>query len=237
MDKPFTISQDVFKKRHPDITVIPLLEHEPHTSVQLDAFVGDTHLNAIGVAAAYEKCKLVCIALASPLNVVVFRFSAPKSSSGKQSKKNKIPAISPARATLAEILGDSQLQKHGLNLDRLATSLFLDHQLRLAEGFDLRTLAPMKKQKKGPLEDLVKALGGWEMLTNRDILRDLFSNERYSVQATGLLAMRAWACVMAGTRANAASEVARSLKYNTVDFNVLVRQTSNLSDMFSQTFL
>jgi hypothetical protein len=221
MDKPFTISQDIFKRHHPDITVIPLLEHEPYTSVQLDAFVGDTHLNAIGVAAAYEKCKLVCVALASPLNVVVFRFSTPKSNNGKYSKKKTL-AISPARATLAEILSDPQLQKHGLNLDRLATSLFLDHQLRLAEGFDLRTLAPVKKQKNSPLETLAKALGGWEMLTNRDILRDLFSNERYSVQATGLLAMRAWACVMAGTRANAASEVARSLKYNTVDFNVLV---------------
>jgi hypothetical protein len=232
MDKPITISQDVFKKHHPDVTVIPLLEHESETSVQLDAFLGDTHLNAIGVAAAYEKCKLVCVALASPLTVVVFRFCSSQSET-KQSKKKQLTApMSPGRGTLAEILTDPHLQKHGINMDRLVTSLFLDYQLRLSQGFDLRSLVRERKRKLSPLDDLAEAVGGWDTLASKDVIQNLLASEEYSSQATRVVAMRAWMCIMAGTRPKVASDIARAPKYNTDTFTTTVRYLHDIIELF-----
>jgi hypothetical protein len=232
MDNPFTISQDVFRQRHPDITVIPLSEHESDTSVQLDAFLGDTHLNAIGVAAAYEKCKLVCIALASPLTVIVFRFSSPQSETKQSKKKHNTASMSPGRGTLAEILTDPQLQKHGFNMDRLVTSLFLDYQLRLSQGFDIRSLVRERKRKMSPVDDLAGALGGWDTLASKDVIRGLFTDEEHNSQATRALAMRAWACIMAGTRPMVAQLIAAAPKYNTDTFTVTVRYSYNRLEFF-----
>jgi hypothetical protein len=232
MDTPFTVSQDVFKESHPEITVLPLLEHDPETSVQLDAFLGDTHLNAIGVAAAYEKCKLVCIALASPLTVVVFRFAPTQTAGSQQPKKKKQSTafVSPARGTLAEILTDPGLEKHGLYMDRLVASLFVDHQLRLSHGFDLRFLAKERKGKISPLDDLTEAVGGWDSLASRDAIRDLLVNEEYDIEATRAVAMRAWTCIIASTRAKVAADVDRAPKYNTDTFSVTVRYVRAMID-------
>jgi hypothetical protein len=216
----FLLTPDVFRQPGPQLVVVS--SHESEIATVLDCFLGSVTDASVGIAGAYDKCALTCLALASSSRVLLVRFAKP---SNKKSKPHKgkgkpcVTAVSPGRALLArQILCAAGTRKFGLHLDRLVTSLFLDLDLRMADGVDIIALAPPKKALHSTLDGIVNALGGWSALGERQRVVKVTTDERFDAGDLSSLAVRAWASLQRGTVAATTKLLATSLRYNTVPF-------------------
>jgi hypothetical protein len=224
----FLLTPDVFRQPSPQLLVVS--SHENEIATVLDCFLGSVTDASVGIAGAYDKCALTCLALASSSRVLLVRFVKPgkkKSKLCKGKEKPCVTAFSPGRALLArQILCAAGTRKFGLHLDRLVTSLFLDLDLRMADGVDIIALTPPKKALQSTLDGIVGALGGWGALGERQRVVKVTTDERFDAGDLSSLAVRAWACLQRGTMAATAKLLATSLRHNTVTF---LRQVSPYS--------
>jgi hypothetical protein len=224
----FLLTPDVFRQPGPQLLVVS--SHENEIATVLDCFLGSVTDASVGIAGAYDKCALTCLALASSSRVLLVRFVKPSKKKSKLCKGKEQPLVAPippSRALLTrKILCAAGTRKFGLHLDRLVTSLFLDLDLRMADGVDIIALAPPKKALQSTLDGIVGALGGWGALGERQRVVKVTTDERFDVGDLSSLAVRAWACLQRGTVAATAKLLATSLRHNTVPF---LRQVSPYS--------
>jgi hypothetical protein len=232
MDRPFPLHQDVFKAPAPPIQVTPVHEGDANAPALLAALLDALGDAPLGLAGAYDKCKLTHIALAAPEAAVILRFAAPGKSKSKKAKARPAPTCA-GRTALTALL-TSPTVKLGTNVDRLAVALFLDHGLRLAGAADVFDLAPPKTRG-----EIVGALGGPGVLGDLDRVKRVFASEGFSAQEVPMLALRAWACGTAGARDGVATALAQAPRYNTSSIALEVRLPTPLSrqpaDPFSRS--
>jgi hypothetical protein len=195
----FHFEQDMFKHSQPPITVTSI--HENEALKHLPDF--------LGVAGAYDKCRLAMLALASDTNVLLVRLS-----SGKTPNKDQ-PSARPGRHALCRsLLEVGSYRKAGFNADRLALALFGDLNARIDEFIDLRVLSPAQKSAKESLNTIAQALGGWELLL-RPRFRQVFADEKYQPDDLKSLALRAWASYKAAVSVRAIEPLDHAPKIDT----------------------
>jgi hypothetical protein len=216
-DSTFDIQQYIFKDPQPPITVNTIQENQLPT--QLPLFLKSTEASTVGVAGAYDKCRLVVLALASGSHVLLVRLGSGNS----KSKSQRV--TSPGRQALHRLLFESiSIRKVGFNADRLTLALFMDHGLRIRNLVDLAVLATNAKGSgPGFLNTIIQALGGWKVLGARGKVAKLFENEKYFASALDLLAMRSWASHHVAVPGEAIAQLEKALAYNTIDFPEPVR--------------
>ncbi|TFK50015.1 hypothetical protein OE88DRAFT_1661507 [Heliocybe sulcata] len=187
-DQPFSLTQAVFKAAHPDINVIPV-HINALTERHIAAFIKSRENDFVGVAGAYgPRCALVAVAFATPTEVLLVRFSSSEDAAKRQvTRKNR------RRSTLDmlqdALLCHSGMQKLSFNMDRLATSLFLDQRIRLVQGIDIQSaVGPVSCRQDMPL--VFKALGGKQTLHASNVAK-CFGDEKFVDDSK--LAIRAWA--------------------------------------------
>jgi hypothetical protein len=218
-NNPFFVTPDLFKNKQSESPLLIVPVFESNIGSVLETFLGTVVDDSVGIAAAYEKCALACIALASPSRVLLVRLSKPGGKKGKGKSRPHVATSSPGRELLAnEILTAPKLRKLGLNIDRLVTSLFLDLDLRMADGVDLIALAPPKKTMHGPFDDVVTAFGGWSALGERPRVLSVLGYERFDAADMTPLALRAWGCLKRGTEDKVVKVLAQAPLYNTASF-------------------
>jgi hypothetical protein len=229
MDKPFHIRQTILKVSSQPIHVVPVHEADANAIVALTSLLASIDETPLGLAGAYEKSQLVCLALSSPTHVVLFRFAATAKRKNKKSKAkaNNSNPQTPGRAMLVDILSNPELWKIGSNMDRLVTALFMDLDIRIAGAMDLVLLKTSKKTAglRGATEDLLSSLGGQSALVDLEQVKLVFASEAFSSQPLEMskLALRAWASVIAGSRNDARQTIMEAAKYDTIHFNDEVR--------------
>ena len=208
----FVLKQDIFRHSQPPIHVDSVQEHEAEEAVI--TFARSLSDGSVGIAAAYDKCRLTALAFASGTCVLIVRFAK-----GKQGKKGQKPKHSPPRpgrdALRLALLSHPTLRKLGYNLDRLVTSLYIDVDLRMTHGVDLLGLAGQRKKGHGSLDVIAQTLGDWGVLGDRERIIAVFQSERFDANKLDVLALRAWASYRAGTAASAAVKLENEALYDT----------------------
>lgn len=196
-DNSFILEQNIFKDPQPSIHVIRLDENvlvsSPHI---LGHFLATAVNGVIGLAPVYgAKCALQTVAFASLSQVLIIRFT---SSEGKKKKKHSTDSShsTPARTFIQDnVLCHPDWQKYAFRMDKLSSSLFLDHHMRITGGVDLLSLS---KSSRRSFDAVMNALGG-ETTLQKDNVKALFKHEETISASPGDVALQAWAACRAGS--------------------------------------
>lgn len=139
----------------------------------------------VGVAAEYDQdCKITTLALADDYHVLVINLGA--------SDGRRVPVEGSGLAILQAALCMSHSIHVGFDMDGVATSLFLDHGLRIAAAIDLESVprSCVAPYPRGSLASIMDVLGG-EQAVNTDAVVRLFSQSG-PISTPVDVALRAW---------------------------------------------
>jgi hypothetical protein len=190
---PFDIVQQIFKSPHPTIRVHVHHENELTREV-IEAFLATTTDGAIGIAPAYgPKCVVGTLAFSSTSHVLLIRLSKP----GSRSQKNKRKKNARTGHDLLKdlILCDSTRFKYAFQMNKLATALHLDLDLRINNAVDLLSACKPSSDRHS-LDALLHILGG-ETTLNKLQVSTLFKDEENISAPIHSTAMQAWAAYQA----------------------------------------
>jgi hypothetical protein len=193
------ITQTVFRGQFPAIrvTALDVSALSVHT---LDNFLATQPEQRIGVAAEYgAHCRLTTLAVATPAHVLVIKLGAADQKKGKGKGKNKATNRTNSIVALEDMLCRPEWLQLGFEMDRLSTSLFLDHQIRICGATDAESVCPAAgKLMRGSLESIVTVLGKQAVVEAE--VRRLFLAGTPSKVPTTDVALRAWSALQAGNR-------------------------------------
>ncbi|EIN09738.1 hypothetical protein PUNSTDRAFT_44029 [Punctularia strigosozonata HHB-11173 SS5] len=203
-----SFTQSIYKGQFPPVqtSVLKLSELSDHT---FDPLFLNQHDNLVGVAAEYgTQCRLTSLAIACATHVFVVSLEAGGKAKAKGKGKDKnvqVRSVSGLGA-LQEVLSWEDWRQVGFDMDRIATSLFMDHRLRITGGVDLESVSGSgNKNIRGSLGSIMSVLGG-EQVLNKDIVKRIFCDGTSKTPHMDL-ALRAWASLYAGRRPEQASRV------------------------------
>lgn len=157
----FSLKQDISLIPHPDILVIPC----DYTEFQkfLPEFLETIEDNVVGLAELSGTRKnMTHLAISSMTQVLVVHFSW----GGKM--RDKIANLEPLR----EFLLNEEILKSAFHMDRIVSSLWIDHELCIVNAKDLFS---MTNAPRGSLDALKTVLGGMSSLC-LDGVENLFDN-------------------------------------------------------------
>ncbi|KZT19145.1 P-loop containing nucleoside triphosphate hydrolase protein [Neolentinus lepideus HHB14362 ss-1] len=185
-DQPFSLRQDIFKASYPLINVVPV-HCNVLTESQITTFLQNRENNFLGVAGAYNsRCVLEAVALATPIEVLVIRFSSPGGSTRRKAKEKR----SGVNLLQDTVLCNPVIKKLSFNMDRLTTSMFLDFGIFVAGAIDIQH-AVNDQENRHAMAIVFQALGGKETLHASNVAKN-FGDETFSKKQSSL-AIRAWA--------------------------------------------
>ncbi|KIK94384.1 hypothetical protein PAXRUDRAFT_454556, partial [Paxillus rubicundulus Ve08.2h10] len=179
------ISQNLFIGDFPPITVSQCVEDA--LSAQLLQHLLDTVTDCIiGVSATFrEGCQLSSIAFSTLSRVLVVH--VPKSHVPRPKDGAKLLQVSRGRALLQEHILSPNFQKHAFKMDQIATALYSDLSLCIADGVDMLSVTT---HDRGSLQALMDAMGDETPLYKGNVKALFFGREGNT--ASGV-ALRAWA--------------------------------------------
>lgn len=203
-----TIPQTVFKTGSTRIHLLDLHETDLSSPV-LNDFMS-SHSGAIGLSATYgSKCSLTTLALSNGTQTLVLRLSGSKHRTA-------------GRELLASgVLCSTSIEKVAFDMDRVATSLYLDHSLRIVGAIDVQSLHK-PEGSRGSIETFMNALGG-EVCVNRDAALKGFLPQDSKSNDIDKCALRAWCSWKLTTSAAYASNRRKSRAINTLNIDGPVR--------------
>lgn len=213
------LSQSVYKGSFPQIRVTTL-DHASF-SKNISGSVFPNHSPClIGMAGEYgTHQRLITLALASHDHVFVLKMG---SGGHKKGKKGKTTAS--RTSALQDALCRPEWRKVGIEMDRIATSLFMDHHICLTGAVDLESMPTRqieKKLRRGSLGAIVTVLGG-QHVVDRDIVRRLFSGGNPSKALRTDVALRAWAALQAAKGPELVEFIPTARAIDTMAMNIQV---------------
>lgn len=186
-EPPFQLTQTVFKTPAPSITVIPLQLSEV-TATLLDEFLETAPSGHIGVASSTgSKCALSLLVLSS--STVVLQIRLPRK------KGDRRDAVG-LKLLESHVLCCSDYEKLAFDMERISTSLHLDHKLGISEAIDLQSLLP-KVETRASVDTVMAVLGGQHVVQGPHARR-VFGFGQARPEANDVH-LRAWASWHVGT--------------------------------------
>ncbi|KAA1467650.1 P-loop containing nucleoside triphosphate hydrolase protein [Dentipellis sp. KUC8613] len=227
--------QDILRKNHPPIRLTIVYDYALTVEHVADFRATMTGPAVIGVAPAFGvNGAFRAIAFASSTDVLLLRIGTTTDLEAKRTAK-----LTGLNRLADDILSNPALTKVAFRSEVLASALFLDLYLRVAELLDLFSLAGTQQPPTivALLSKLVDGNG-----INMRKARDLFRDDAYNMQDPNRMAMRAWvAQAMAATHCRASlgrlpkldNRVHHTQSLTTL--SILVRQAHQLDALKPQT--
>ncbi|KAJ7650184.1 hypothetical protein FB45DRAFT_11712 [Roridomyces roridus] len=217
MDRPFIITQSIYKLNCPPIRVHPI--HESNlTQTLVQQFLDAVPTNgAVGVAPLYDRFfNLTAIALSAPERVLLVHLNTKAEHPRPRKGKNN----ASGRELLANlILCSERYTKYALFMDLVALSLFFNHRLRISHAVDLQDAV---QDGRGSVAALVSIAGGEAMLNKANLTR-LFVNDENEGVPIADLALQAWFLGRAASSAKLEMRVKHVVRIHTNLLSDVVR--------------
>lgn len=175
-----TLHQKLFRDLPSDESIdVVILQDRDLCETLLDDFLLTVE-GSVGIAATFgRKSVLSSIAVASESLALYIRLT----DNGRASNKG--------RSILRDrILCNPRVTKLSLDMDRLCTSLYLDHRLHITNAVDLQSTLNEIDDRQA-FETIMDVLGGEENLNKQDVF-SLFVKNSFSSTPQDV-ALRAWA--------------------------------------------
>jgi regulator of nonsense transcripts 1 len=204
MTETSVIHQTLFRCEHPPITVESAHLGSLSETV-VDDFLATATSNIVGMAASYgPKFVLEALAFSTDFNVLCINMGqkARQKKGGKQILRDSI-------------LCNTSYQKHGFDVDRIASALHLDLDVPIQNAFDLQHLRHPRRTVAATLGVLS---GDKENVLNRANVLAVFHSEKSAQSSRDQLALRAWA----GFKASSQPTVRKVPPIDTEALNKLV---------------
>jgi hypothetical protein len=183
MTERSTIQQTLFVHEYPPITV-DSIHLGGLTANMVNKFLATAVSDIIGIAASYDaKFVVDAIAFSTAVNILYVNM-------GKHPRQKK----GGKKILCDTLLCHASYQKHGFNMDRLASALHLDLDASIMNAFDIQHARHSRRSIAAILATLS---GDQEDLLHRAKVLDLFVNERSLHSQKERLALRAWGSFMA----------------------------------------
>lgn len=192
MVDPIFITQDIFIKTYPPIEAIHIRELALTDSF-INHYFGTTNMatRTLGLSGKYgNKSKLSSLAIATDTHVIVIQLSLDLEKTHKRRQ-------SARRLLQDRILCSTKIRKLAFDVERLATTLFLDHEYRMNNTVDIQSLFPGDTSRESTIT-LLASLGGKSTLNTAGVqytFQQVHKDDRARNKA---LTLRAWsACIIA----------------------------------------
>ena len=200
-NEPFVVQQTIFRESFPPIRVLPCGEYAL-TQVILDNFLDTAHDNYIGVAPLYgARCTLTVLAFSTMSQVLLVRLSSSKKKSRSSSHK----------LLRSRLLCHTGRLKCAFKMDKLATSLFLDFDLRITDGVCL--LSPSGSGRDFA-QSILTTLGEDTTLHKNNVFK-LFKHDENVPTTEQDVALQAWTAYRAATLVSTNSTLSGLPRINT----------------------
>lgn len=189
----YTLSQNLYLTSSISLIQVKALAATQLTTQVAFEFLETTSTAAIGIAAAYgPRGVLKDLAFSTGSHALLVHFP---SIGRNRSKSKKSGGGKLLDSFIDDVMSHEDYRKLGFDMDRITTSLYYDHRIRVRQCIDLQSVLPQTTRRQSRAT-LLSVLGGETNLHRENVL-SIFRGDTDDVANN--LPLQAWACHHAGT--------------------------------------